>query len=264
MLSRRCKGRIDGELIFRNNENMKWWWVVLIAAGVAIAMWFVQHQKKESKRLRWVALGDSLTVGYGAAPEESYPERMVRLSYEAGVPLKLVKNLANGGHTLAKVQLMQLPLESLYHPDLVTLWVGTNDALLYDVTGKDKDILSREPLPTSPENFERRLNELLEKLARRGVSHVFIGKLHDLSRIPAAEGFQEERKDAIQNLVRSYNEIFERAAQKYPEVTLVPLDQISDLTDPQQYLQDGVHPRPQAYRAVAEAWWQAMRERLTQ
>lgn len=244
---------------------MKKWGIILLAAvvGGGITMWFVEAKKSKTKALRWVAMGDSLTVGYEATPEESYPERVVRLSRADGVPIKLVKNLANGGHTMAKVQLMQLPLESLHHPDIVSLWVGTNDALLFDITGKNKDMLSREPLPTSPENFERRLNEMLEKLHKRGVRHIFIGKLHDLSRIPASAGFKEERKSAIHHLVENYNEIFERAAQKYTEVTLVPLDQVADLTQPEQYLSDGVHPRPQAYQAVAEAWWQAMRLKLS-
>lgn len=212
--------------------------------------------------LRWVALGDSLTVGYGATTEQSYPNRVQVLSGEEGKPVDCVKNLANGGHTLAKVQLMQLPQAAAYRPDIVSIWAGTNDALLNAVTGIPKDHLSGEPLPTSPENFERRLNAVLEKLSSMKLRGIYIAKLHDLSKIPVTQGWDEERIETVRRTVAAYNAAIERATEKYPNVHVVPLDRLDVLVDPAEYMKDGIHPRPQVYKKVGKAFWAAMADTL--
>jgi len=219
-------------------------------------------KKTEKGTLRWVALGDSLTVGYGATPEQSYPEQIAAMSREAGLRLELVKNLANGGHTLAKVQYLQLTRLGLYQPDVVTLWVGVNDAILNAVMGKTFDLASREALPTSFEHFERRLKQVLMKLKKLKVGHVFVAKLHDLSKVPASLEWDEAIKREVKSLVEGYNQIIEKAAQNSPEVTLVPLDEVEALLDPSLYMQDGIHPKPQAYQSVAASWWEIMKKKL--
>lgn len=42
-------------------------------------------KKTQIGTLRWVALGDSLTVGYGATPEQSYPCRVVEKSHASSM-----------------------------------------------------------------------------------------------------------------------------------------------------------------------------------
>jgi len=219
-------------------------------------------KKTEIGTLRWVALGDSLTFGYGATPEQSYPERIMALSKESPVKMQLVKNLANGGHTLAKVQLLQLTRLGFYKPDVVSLWVGINDAILNAALGKTFDLASREKLPTSFENFQRRFEEVLTKLSKMNLKHVFVGTLHDLSKVPVALDWDETKTQSIKKIVDGYNEVFIRVVSIYPNVTLVPLDQVGALQEPSLYMQDGLHPKPQAYQPVAEAWWEIMKKKL--
>lgn len=219
-------------------------------------------KKTQIGTLRWVALGDSLTVGYGAVPEQSYPCRVVEKSHASSMKLELVKNLANGGHTLAKVQLLQLTRLGLYKPDVVSLWVGTNDALLNAVMGKTFDLASRETLPTSLENFERRLDEVMRKLQKMNLKHIFIGKLHDLTRLPVANDWHEFEKQAVKSIVDGYNHIFDSQPKKHKNVSTVPLDHVAALVDPTLYMRDGVHPKPQAYAAVADCFWNAMQKAI--
>ncbi len=219
-------------------------------------------KKTEAGTLRWVALGDSLTVGHGAVPEQSYPSRVAALSHATSSKLELVKNLGNGGHTLAKVQLLQMTRLGLYQPDVVSIWVGTNDALLNAVMEKKFDLASREALPTSPENFQRRVHDTIDKLQKHSVKHIFIGKLHDVANLPVAQDWDDEKRAYIKSLADQYNAIFETAAQENDRVSLVPLDQIPSLVDPFLYMRDGIHPKPQVYVNVAQAFWTVMQEKL--
>lgn len=219
-------------------------------------------KKTDKDTLRWVALGDSLTVGFGAPVEQSYPVLVAEKSYKSSVKLELVKNLADGGHTLARVQLMQMTRLSLYQPDIVSLWAGTNDAILNAALGRKFDLASQEALPTSFNSFQKRMNQVVEKLLKHSVQKIFIGTLHDFSVLPVAQDWSQEKKGEIKAIVAGYNRIFEQLAQKEKDVELVSLERVDELIDPTLYLNDGIHPKPRVYEAVAQAFWDVMHSSL--
>ena len=188
-------------------------------------------KKTDQNTLRWVSLGDSLTVGYGGTPEQSYPERVVELSRESEIKIGLVKNLANGGHTLAKMQLLQLSRLGFYKPDIVTIWIGTNDAILNAAMDKKYDLASREPLPTSKESFKKRFDEVVKKLMKLQVKKVFIGLLHDLDSLPIADEWSDSTKENVRSLVKEYNEVILDLASVHPFISVVPLNEVSELID---------------------------------
>ncbi|HLY13487.1 MAG TPA: SGNH/GDSL hydrolase family protein [Candidatus Limnocylindrales bacterium] len=82
--------------------------------------------------LRYVALGDSYTIGISVTRNEAWPSRLVA-TLEPGADgrarLELVANLASNGRTSADVLDDQLPrLESL-RPEFVSLLIGVNDVV---------------------------------------------------------------------------------------------------------------------------------------
>jgi lysophospholipase L1-like esterase len=79
-------------------------------------------------KVTYVALGDSLTAGVGAALEkESYPYRLAeRLAESRGAEVTLV-NLGQPGATARDVLNDQVPQVVALHPDVVTLAIGIND-----------------------------------------------------------------------------------------------------------------------------------------
>jgi acyl-CoA thioesterase I len=83
--------------------------------------------------LRYVALGDSYTIGTSVAADERWPDQLVALlaaTPPAAGPLELVANHAVNGYTAGSVVRRQLPrLDDDVPIDFATLLVGVNDVV---------------------------------------------------------------------------------------------------------------------------------------
>lgn len=79
--------------------------------------------------IRYVALGDSYTIGTSVTEAERWPDRLVAALGEAEPCLDLVANLARDGWTSGDVVRGQLPQLDRLSPDFVSLLVGVNDVV---------------------------------------------------------------------------------------------------------------------------------------
>jgi lysophospholipase L1-like esterase len=82
--------------------------------------------------LRYVALGDSYTIGTSVDPPASWPAQLVRRLAPAGEsrgPLELIANLGVNGYTSAELIRDQLPDLDRLRPGFVSLLIGVNDAV---------------------------------------------------------------------------------------------------------------------------------------
>jgi acyl-CoA thioesterase-1 len=84
--------------------------------------------------LRYVALGDSFTIGTSVAAADRWPDLLVvalgRDSAATDVPgLDLVANLGVNGQTSGGVVRRQLPRLDALRPEFVTLLIGVNDVV---------------------------------------------------------------------------------------------------------------------------------------
>ncbi len=79
--------------------------------------------------LRYVALGDSYTIGTAVAESERWPDQLVAALGGAAGPLGLVANLAVNGFTTADVIAIELPRLDELRPGFVTLLIGVNDVV---------------------------------------------------------------------------------------------------------------------------------------
>ena len=78
--------------------------------------------------VRYVALGDSYTIGTGVAREERWPDQLVAALSDR-VRLELVANLGVNGYTSDDVLQFQLAQLADSRPGFVTLLVGVNDVV---------------------------------------------------------------------------------------------------------------------------------------
>lgn len=101
---------------------------------------------------RYVALGDSYTIGTSVQVADRWPNRLVRALGAAPPTLRLVANLAVNGYTSADVLVRALPLLGRLEPGFVSLLVGVND------------VVRGVPIDVYRANVERILGELLHRV----------------------------------------------------------------------------------------------------
>ncbi len=79
--------------------------------------------------MRYVALGDSYTIGTSVAPADRWPERLVVALGPEPPTLELVANLGVNGYTSADLIREELPALAKLDPAFVTVLVGVNDVV---------------------------------------------------------------------------------------------------------------------------------------
>src|SRR3954470_2847965 len=76
--------------------------------------------------MRYLALGDSFTIGTGTTPDRAFPAVLAARWREAGSECDL-RNPAVNGFTTDDLIREELPLVGPFAPDLVTVLIGAND-----------------------------------------------------------------------------------------------------------------------------------------
>ena len=181
--------------------------------------------------IRYVALGDSYTIGTGVALEEAWPSLLVRHLQTQGVEIELVANLAKAGWTSQNVIEYQLPVFKQLNPTFTTLLIGANDV----VRG------------VSPEQFSQNLKHLLDRIAEilPQKNQVVLITIPDFSVTPQGKNFGAGSRERIQE----FNTMIKKEAQQrqWPWVDLFVLSQEMG-QDTALIAADGLHPSVQSHQ----------------
>ena len=89
-----------------------------------------EHPSRRTGSVRWLALGDSYTIGEGVAAHERWPDRLALLLEAEGIPVTPPSIVATTGWTAAELLagIEAAGLGPSASPcDLVTLLIGVND-----------------------------------------------------------------------------------------------------------------------------------------
>ena len=79
--------------------------------------------------MRYVALGDSYTIGTSVRPAERWPDQLVAALGRDEPSLDLVANLGVNGYTSSDLIAHELPALPDLHPEFVTVLIGVNDVV---------------------------------------------------------------------------------------------------------------------------------------
>ena len=185
--------------------------------------------------LRYLALGDSFTIGTGIARESAFPSVLARRLVARGIDCE-VSNPAVNGFTTDDLIRSELPLVARVRPDLVTLLIGANDL----VQGSSED------------RYRVQLRRIHDALRSAGVPAAAVHALPqpDWSLSPAGAAFGDPRD--IARMIERFNDVAraeaERARARY--VDLFPL--MREQAQAAMFAPDGLHPSAEAHAQWAQ------------
>jgi lysophospholipase L1-like esterase len=191
---------------------------------------------------RYMALGDSLTAGYGAVPAtQGYVYQLYRTGVFDTVPNTLLSNAGVPGATSRHVLDHQVPQAiEAFRPTVITITVGGND-LLRILNGEDPNVVLNE--------FQTNLSQILLALTSAlPDTRIYINNLYTIPEIPGS--------DAI---VPVFNNVLEAIAGGFgiqvADVYSAFLDRIGLLLINRNGAgQFEVHPTNAGYREIAHAF----------
>lgn len=181
--------------------------------------------------VRYLALGDSFTIGTGSPPPRAFPTRLADRWRTQGCTLE-VQNVAVNGYTSDDVVSEELPALSAFRPTFVTVAIGANDI----VQGH------------TIEAYRVNVRRILDAASATGARVVVIPQ-PDWSRSKVAASFGT--REALAELITRFNVALaeEARAKGALWVDLVPLMQQQAASG--LVASDGLHPSAEAYDAWA-------------
>ena len=183
-------------------------------------------------RLRFVALGDSYTIGTSVGERERWPNQLVALEPR----LELIANLAVNGFTSRDVVEVELPRLDALRPEFVTLLIGVND------------VVQGVPAETYRRNVVRVLEDVVERV---GADRVLVVTTPDYTVTPSGSDYGDPVQQAAG--IRENNEVITEVARVLG-ITVVDIHDISleAATDPSLVAFDGLHPSGAQYARWVE------------
>jgi lysophospholipase L1-like esterase len=189
---------------------------------------------QQEDRVRYVALGDSYTVGTSVAEAERWPNQLVDRIGE----LELVGNPAVNGFTSADLIAEELPRLDQLDPDLVSVLIGVNDVV--------------QGIPDSryTANVALILDDLLRRLPAERIVCV---ATPDYTRTPRGGDYGDpaEQSDGIVRV----NAILREACEQRGIAFVPDIFEISQeaTADPSLVASDGLHPSGAQYARWVDA-----------
>ena len=182
----------------------------------------------DAARLRFVALGDSFTIGTSVAANERWPDQLVR-----AVPrLELAGNLGVNGFTSRDLIEVELPPLAGLRPEAVSILIGVND------------VVQGVPEATYRANVVRILDEVV---ALVGADHVFVVTTPDYTVTPAGADYGDPATQSA--AIRAFNAAITTLATARGVAVIDIFDlSLGAATDRSLVASDNLHPSGAQYR----------------
>ena len=175
--------------------------------------------KSAASEITIVAMGDSLTAGYGVPEEEAYPAKLERRLRQEGYNCRVVNAGVSGETTSDALSRLEWVLSM--NPDIIIFESGANDGL-------------RGINPAVP---RKNIDKILTRLQEKGVVTIFVGMKMVISLGPA--------------YVADFNAIYPDLAKKH-KVLFMPFFLGGVAGKPGLNQDDSLHPKAAGYDIIVE------------
>jgi lysophospholipase L1-like esterase len=197
----------------------------------ALSIQMMAQEFPKNKSLKFLALGDSYTIGESVAEDQRWPRKLVEALRKKGYLVEMPHTIATTGWRTDDL----MHAINKDHPskdyDLVSLLIGVNN----QYQGKSAAIYSTE--------FEALLDTAIEHAGNQG-SMVFVLSIPDYGFTP----FGKKRRSEISSGIDVFNtvnrSIAEKKGVKYIDITDISRE---GLRDPELVASDGLHPSAKMY-----------------
>ena len=190
------------------------------------------QNKIDKEEIRYVAIGDSYSIGEGASPHESWPALLTHHLNEKGIHVDLVANPSVTGWTTQQAIDRELPIFRKEKPNFGTLLIGVNDW----VQAVDEK--------TFRQRFSFIVDEMLKVLGNK--KRLLIVTIPDFGVTPAGAKYARGRN--ISAGIASFNKIIMTESENRG-LRVVDIFELSKKmgTDRSLVAADGLHPSAKAY-----------------
>ena len=192
--------------------------------------------------IRYLALGDSYTIGTGLEDEaQNFPSLLAaHLRQDTGIDVALT-NLGVNGYTTTDLIREELPVARTVRPELVSILIGANDV----VQGSDEA------------TYRARLAQIYDAVKQLGLpaERVLAVSIPDFSPLPGAAPFGSPshlraRIDAFNNVARE-----EAASRGFQSADITGISRETSRGNG-WLASDGLHPGPAQHHAFADHLWE--------
>jgi acyl-CoA thioesterase I len=186
----------------------------------------------ERPSIRYVAIGDSYTIGEGAKADEAWPAVLTKHLKEKGINIELIANPSVTGWTTQMAIDKELPVFVNSKPNFATLLIGVND-WVQQVDDK-----------TFRQRFVTLVDRMLEVLPDK--HRLLVVTIPDFGVTPTGARYSHGRN--ISEGIRSFNNIITEEANKR-NLRVVDVFELSEKVknDPSLVAADGLHPSAKEY-----------------
>lgn len=167
-----------------------------------------------------VALGDSLTEGYGLERDQAYPAQLQQVLKDKGHTDYKVVNSGLSGETSTGL-LQRINWVFKQNPDLIILTIGANDA----IRGIDLSLT------------EKNIRTIVETIQERGIPLIFSG--------------MEIYDNLGPEYVAEFKAMYPKIAADY-ELPFIPFFLEGVGGNPELNIEDRIHPNPEGYAKIVQ------------
>lgn len=186
-----------------------------------------QAQARATSSARYLALGDSFTIGTGSSPNEAFPAKLVERWRAQGCAVDL-SNVAVNGYTTEDVIREELPEVAKVRPTFITVAAGANDI----VQGRSED------------EYRASVRAIFAATKASGARVVALPQ-PDWSQSPVASSFGD--RATIATKIRRYDAILAEEARAGGATY------VDERPPPGVVASDGLHPSAAAHAAWSDA-----------
>jgi len=206
--------------------------VIFLVSVSALVVLAEDKIEQKSDAIRYVAIGDSYSIGEGASADQSWPAVLTRHLNAKDLKVELVANPSVTGWTSQQAIDRELPVFVKAKPNFATLQIGVNDW----VQNVDET--------TFRKRFVSLVDQMLSVLP--GKDRLLIVTIPDFSVTPTGARYSRGRN--ISEGLTSFNQIINDESKKrgLKVVDVFPSSQAMK-NDPSLIAVDGLHPSAKEY-----------------